>query len=96
MGSPPRRLVLVEGDWDAKSELPEKGWKIFNIAEPPVEVGVITSSMSRKSPEGKFQALAIAKKIHAKEGLAVLCSKGDSDQSTQKGVIAKVAAFALS
>lgn len=64
IGSPARRLVRVEGE----GEPPAPGAKLSNLAEPPSEVGEITSSAAR----GKdFVALGYVRKIHAKPGLEI-------------------------
>ncbi|HUP58710.1 MAG TPA: hypothetical protein VM598_14725, partial [Bdellovibrionota bacterium] len=64
IGSPAKRMVRIEGPGAA----PARGEKIMNVAEPPAEIGEITSSATTAVG---FVALAFARKIHAKEGLAV-------------------------
>lgn len=69
-GSPPRRLVRVRG----KGALPSAGSALLNRADPPAEIGRITTAVvSAESPELKdsWSALAIVRKMNAKEGLAV-------------------------
>jgi folate-binding protein YgfZ len=82
LGSPPRRLAQIEGQGPA----PQPGTKVFNTAEPAAEVGEITSVTTEG---GKFHALAIVKKIHAKEGLPVRIGKDG-----QGGSIVRVANYA--
>ena len=65
LGSPAKRLALITGAGDP----PPIGEKIYNLAEPPVEVGQITSVTHDES--GQFSALAVLRKIHAKEGLEI-------------------------
>jgi folate-binding protein YgfZ len=64
MGSPPRRLALIEGTGTA----PAPSSKILNTAEPAAEVGQVTSVHALN---GKFRALGFVRKIHAKEGFMV-------------------------
>jgi tRNA-modifying protein YgfZ len=64
IGSPARRLIRIEGS----GSTPARGEKIMNLAEPPAELGEVTSSAT--GPLG-FLALAFVRKIHAKEGMAV-------------------------
>jgi folate-binding protein YgfZ len=64
LGSPAKRLALIEG----KGTAPQPGEPIRNNAEPPMEVGSVTSVLEC---EGSFSALALVKKIHAKAGNAV-------------------------
>ena len=61
LGSPSRRLVLIQGVGDA----PVRGQKI--------DVGEVTSSLSQ---DGKFSVLAFVGKISAKEGSQVKLSSG--------------------
>jgi folate-binding protein YgfZ len=83
LGSPPRRLALMDGI----GLVPEHGTPIFNAAEPPMEIGEVTSAAFT---EEKFSVLGLVKKIHAKEGLTVQFSKTLSS----KGAIIKVAPYA--
>jgi folate-binding protein YgfZ len=83
LGSPPKRLARIEG----KGTPPSPGEIIFNVAEPPAEVGQVTSvSASGDS----FQALGLVRKIHAKEGLEVQFSPS----AKSKGAIVQVAPYA--
>jgi folate-binding protein YgfZ len=77
LGSPPRRLARIEGQGLA----PTAGAKVLNLAEPPAEVGEVTSVLPR---EGGFVALGILKKIHAKEGLAVRFSDSPAQASVTR------------
>jgi folate-binding protein YgfZ len=70
LGSPARRLSLATGSGAA----PTPGTKILNLAEPPAEVGVVTSAANL--PNGRFEVLGMMKKIHAKEGLEVRFADG--------------------
>lgn len=68
-GAPPRRLVRIEGAPTAQGPLAlRSGAPIYNVSEPPTEVGVVTSVSSSESP---LTALALVRKIHAKVGLPV-------------------------
>jgi folate-binding protein YgfZ len=84
LGSPPRRLVQIDGHGTP----PTAGSRIMNRAEPPIEVGSVTSVASL--PEGRFTALGLIKKIHAKEGLEIQIF----EQQRAEGVIIKVAPYA--
>jgi len=64
LGSPARRLVQLDGS----GPTPAAGSTIFNLAEPPIEIGTLTSLHAEG---GKFTALGYVRKIHAKEGLQV-------------------------
>lgn len=66
-GSPARRLVRISGT----GAVPSPGEKILNTAEVPAEMGEVTSISTFEQPQGQFTALAIVRKIHAKEGLDV-------------------------
>ena len=69
LGSPPKRLALLTGE-EAHDDLPVPGDLVFNLAEPPAEIGKLTSVC--KNPNGPgFLALSVIRKIHAKEGLEV-------------------------
>jgi len=71
LGSPAKRLARIDGEGQA----PKPGEKIMNVAEPPTEVGEVTSSIQ----VGKqFSALGMIRKIHAKEGLQVQFDQGIS------------------
>ncbi|MGZ3699852.1 MAG: CAF17-like 4Fe-4S cluster assembly/insertion protein YgfZ, partial [Bdellovibrionota bacterium] len=69
LGAPARRLVRIDGEGAA----PEIGEKIFNVADVPLEVGQLTSAAATESG---FSALALVRKIHAKEGLPVRLGSG--------------------
>jgi folate-binding protein YgfZ len=71
LGAPPRRLALLTG----KGSAPAPGSKIFSAAEPPAEVGEITSVARQE--DGSIAALGLVRKIHAKEGLEVKWGTGD-------------------
>lgn len=63
LGSPPRRLARIDGTGPA----PEPG-EMLRSQDGTQEVGQITSVAATK---GGYRALALVKKIHAKEGIAV-------------------------
>jgi folate-binding protein YgfZ len=84
LGSPARRLVQIVGEGNA----PAKGEKLHNLAEPPIEVGQVTSVAKSESGTG-FTALAFVRKIHAKEGLEVRFADSGS-----QGAIARVSPYA--
>lgn len=84
LGSPARRLIQITGD----GAPPESGSKIFNLADPPLELGEVTSTTAAK--DGGFVALGIVKKIHAKEGLHVRFGVRLDPASTQSGQITAV------
>lgn len=65
LGSPARRLIQIQGDGPA----PSLKTLVQNQAEPPATLGEVTSAASL--PDGKFLALALVRKIHAKEGVEV-------------------------
>lgn len=83
LGSPARRLVRIEGD----GSKPAAGEAIFNLAEPPAEVGQVTSAVKRE--DGGFYALGFVRKIHSKEGLEVRFGSSGS-----QGRITRVAPYA--
>jgi folate-binding protein YgfZ len=83
LGSPPKRLVNISG----QGSPPKVGSTIVNLAEPPVEVGQVTSCLPT---ETGFTALGLVKKIHAKERLEVRFS----DSPGSEGVIVKIAPYA--
>jgi folate-binding protein YgfZ len=90
MGSPPRRLVRIEGEGEA----PELGSTILNLADPPGTVGEVTSVSVWKNEKKGYSALGLVRKIHAKEGLEVRFSNSqNSPASGPRGVIAQVAAY---
>ena len=65
LGSPARRLIQIQGEGPA----PLTKTPVYNLAEPPAALGEITSATAL--PDGKFLALALVRKIHAKEGVGV-------------------------
>ncbi len=77
LGAPARRLSLLEGEGPA----PARGNKIFNLAEPPIEIGVVTSAASTQG--GRFVSLAFVRKLQAKEGTDVRFDSGASGKITQ-------------
>lgn len=83
LGSPPRRLVRIEGTGVA----PIEGSPILNLATPPVEVGKITSVVRE---ENQFQALGMVKKIHAKEGLEV---RFEGSASVAQGRVIQISTY---
>lgn len=76
LGSPARRLARIEG----QGPPPPAGAKILNLAEPSAEVGEVTSSTPLG--EGRFAALGLVRKIHAKEGLQVKFEEGTQGSLT--------------
>ena len=72
LGAPARRLALIEGH----GQIPVSGDKILNSAEPPSEVGQVTSVTHEAS--GNFYALGVLRKTHAKEGLEVKFGTGSA------------------
>lgn len=62
MGSPPRRLVLLEAE---RAPHPRAGQKIYAGEDPSPEVGLLTTVAEK---EGKLLALGFVRKTHAKEG----------------------------
>jgi aminomethyltransferase len=70
LGAPARRIALIEGQGPA----PRPGDAIFNVAEPATEVGQVTSV---SAVDGRYSAIGMIRKIHAKDGLEVkLASDG--------------------
>lgn len=82
-GSPPRRLVQIEG----AGYLPGAGESIFNLGDSPAEIGQVTSMSG--SPQ-KFIALGLVRKTHAKKGLQIRFQENSENKSTS-GTIVKVA-----
>jgi folate-binding protein YgfZ len=72
LGAPAKRLALVELG-SAAGDGFRAGAKLYNLAEPPIEVGELTT-VDRLAPG--LKALAIVRKIHAKEGLEVKLENG--------------------
>jgi folate-binding protein YgfZ len=87
LGAPARRLAKMTGT----GQLPEIGESIVNLAEPPIEVGQVTSiSPSRGGPgqvTDHFTVLGFIRKIHAKEGLEVRFARTGS-QAKLTGIAA--------
>lgn len=75
LGSPAKRLAKLEGSLSPGAKMLERGEKLLNEAEPPVEVGEVTS-VARDG--NRFIALAMIRKIHAKEGMPVRTEAGVS------------------
>ena len=76
LGAPARRLARIEGDGTA----PAPGDKLLNQADAPTEVGEVTTVWRDGS---RFKALAMIRKIHAREGLPVRTTPGGSAVLTQ-------------
>jgi len=85
LGAPPRRLVRLDGQGVA----PAPGEALFNLTEPPVEVGQVTSVAKIEGTAKDFSALAFVRKMHAKDGLEVRFGQADT-----KAVIMRVAPYA--
>jgi folate-binding Fe-S cluster repair protein YgfZ len=81
LGQPAQRLCLIEG----AGAPPELRSPIMNLADPPAEVGKVTSA---ESTENGFIALGFVRKIQAKEGSEL---KINGTKGTVK--IAKVSHF---
>ncbi|MBC7693041.1 MAG: hypothetical protein H7222_14860 [Methylotenera sp.] len=93
LGSPARRLVRIDLPTlanEVSSADPAVGSKIFNLAEPPVEVGQVTS-ISR-TPQGT-SILAIVRKIHALEKMPVQVETSVPSSKAQ-GTIVHIAPYA--
>lgn len=84
LGSPPKRLALITGTGPA----PQIGTLVYNLAEPPVEVGQITSVTENAT---SFAALGLVRKIHAKEGLGVQIL--EAGKPPLEGKIQKIAPY---
>ena len=84
LGAAPRKLALISGT----GELPKPNDPIFNQASPPIQVGHITSSTALPQSD-QFLALALIKKIHAKEGLAVQFNS----QNSRNGMMIKISSY---
>ena len=87
LGSPARRLAKIEGTLSAEGAPPALGEAILNLAEPPAEVGNITSIAVDRAAK-TFTALGYVRKIHAKDGLEVRIG------TTNRGKITQVAPYA--
>ncbi|MBI2712554.1 MAG: hypothetical protein HYX41_06860 [Bdellovibrio sp.] len=87
LGSPPRRLCLISGEGRA----PTRGQAIFNQANPPVEVGFVGSSIQEGD---RYMALAVIRKIHAKEGLEIgFKTSTETNTKPQNGSIIKISTY---
>ncbi len=80
LGSPARRLVLIEGAVPA----PSPGDRIHGAVESHPEVGQVTS-VSEEA--GRFRALGVLRKTHAKEGLELKMGTGSH------GIVVRVAPY---
>jgi folate-binding protein YgfZ len=85
LGAPARRLAQLAGE----GSQPHAGEPIFNCAEPPVEVGQVTSVAMTPEQPGHFTVLGFVRKIHAKEGLEVRFG-----QNGARATIKRVAPYA--
>ncbi|MCM2324490.1 MAG: hypothetical protein NDJ90_14625 [Oligoflexia bacterium] len=83
-GAPARRLCLLESP--ATGALPQPGSPLLNQAEPPAEIGQLTS-IARDGD--KLIALAFVRKIQAKEGTQVIFG-----ETKTPATIVKVAPYA--
>ena len=72
LGSPAKRLILLEGTGPS----PSRGDKLFTTATPPAEAGEITSIAQISKSTDRFLALAVVRKIHAKEGVCFNTESG--------------------
>lgn len=79
-GAPAKRLARIEGNLQGSAGAPEKGQEILNLAEPPAEIGRVTSVIIEGD---RFFALGYLRKIHAKEGLAVRLPSGSTGTVTR-------------
>jgi folate-binding protein YgfZ len=68
--APARRLARLR----LSGPPPVAGEVVWNEADPPAEVGIVTTA--EPSPGGNFSVLAVLKKIHAREGLGVRLPSG--------------------
>jgi hypothetical protein len=64
---------------------PEPGTELFNQAEPPVRIGVVTRATEKA---GRYYALALMQKLHAKEGLPIRSLDG-----SLSGSVTRVSAY---
>ncbi|MEK6580621.1 MAG: hypothetical protein AABZ55_15465 [Bdellovibrionota bacterium] len=83
LGAPARRLARLDG----VGEAPQIGESVLNRAVPPLEVGIVTSVVSC---DGRFSALALIRKVHAKEGMPV----GFSVHTQSEGNVVHIAPYA--
>jgi len=67
IGSPSRKLVRIEEVFGT----PLLGDPIYNLAQPPQEIGQVTTVISSEQSNAPNPILGLVKKIHAKEGLPV-------------------------
>ncbi len=92
LGSPPRRLVRIEGEGNA----PRIGDSIYHFSTPSIVLGQITSISKQGN---KYSALGLIKKIHAKEGLEVQFSTNqgatyqNSNCEKPKGAITQISSY---
>lgn len=88
LGSPSKRLVLIEGPYDGTGEI-QIHQKLMSTATPPAEIGELTSVFHENE---KFYALGLVRKIHAKENFPIqIHSQSRQDFS---GTISRVAPYA--
>ncbi|MCM2276724.1 MAG: hypothetical protein NDJ89_01450 [Oligoflexia bacterium] len=80
LGSPARRLCALE----IHGASPAPGTMLLNLADPPAEVGQLTSV------DGSGRALALLRKIHAKEGMELRFVDSDA-----RGRVVRVSPYAL-
>lgn len=66
LGAPARRLALLHGSGPA----PTRGSKVLTADPSHSEIGAVTSAVATEDGSG-YLALALIKKLHAKEGLEV-------------------------
>jgi folate-binding protein YgfZ len=83
LGAPARRLARLDGSGPA----PAPGDKILSSAEPPAELGEVTSVVTATNG---FSALGFVRKVHAREGLEV---RFGGAASAAKATIGRVAAY---
>lgn len=90
LGAPAKRLGRIEftdaGGLGAEMKVPAP---LFNLAEPPQEVGQLTSVTS---PGEKTQGLALLKKIHARNDLPVQVGTNSAltDTTPLRGIVAAI------
>ena len=85
LGAPARRLSLIEGEGNA----PQAGDKIINLAEPPLEIGKVTSVIVKEGGQ-KYAALGLIRKISAIEGLGV---QFESNTAGSKASIVRISSY---
>lgn len=64
LGAPSQQLCVIEGE----GLPPQQGDELYNLATPPTSVGKMTTC-DPAAKGASFKALALIKKIHAKEGM---------------------------